>query len=152
MTSHDPLVIASLKGSQVRIMHFDKKTNSIIADTPETDPVKMGYPEILTSDLFGLRSSLNPTIQKYLDEKQELSTKEKLSEKELERLSELNGILDDFDITSVRDPCYEQFAKEMKKREQEEKLQKVSLTKSEQEKRDQIASEIIKKIKSTGAK
>lgn len=112
----------------------------------------MGYPEILTSDLFGLRSSLNPTIQKYLDEKQELSTKEKLSEKELERLSELNGILDDFDFTSVRDPFYEQFAKEMKKIEQEEKLQKISLTKSEQEKRDQIASEIIKKIKSTGAK
>jgi len=149
MTTHDPLVIATLKRSQVRILQFDEKKGLFFAECPETDPIKMGYPEILTSDLFGLRSIINPKIQKLLDEKRELAIKKRPTEEELNRLSELNRTLDDFDFTRVmNDPSYGLFIEEMTRREHEENLQKLVLTKEEMQKRRKIAAEIVKKLKS----
>jgi predicted ATPase len=149
MTTHDPLVISNLERSQVRILQFDEEKGLFFAAYPENDPVKMGYPEILTSDLFGLRSIINPKIQKLLDEKRELSIKEQLTEKELIRLSELNDTLDDFDFTrEMNDPSYGLFVKEMTRLEREENLQKPILTKQELEKKQKIAAEVVKKLKS----
>jgi predicted ATPase len=149
MTTHDPLVISNLERSQVQILQFDENKGLFFAEYPENDPVKMGYPEILTSELFGLRSIINPKIQKLLDEKRELSIKEQLTEEELIRLSELNSTLDDFDFTrEMNDPTYGLFVKEMTRFEHEENLQKAILTKEELEKKRKLAAEVVRKLKS----
>ena len=59
MATHDPLVIAGLEKSQVQIMQRDEGTGHISAVTPEQDPRGMGVAALLTSDLFGLRSTLD---------------------------------------------------------------------------------------------
>jgi predicted ATPase len=148
MTTHDPLVIAALERSQVRILQFDGKKGRFFAECPENDPIKMGYPEILTSDMFGLRSIINPSILKLLDEKRRLAIKEDLTIEERKRLSDLNQQLDDFDFTKVvRDPLYEPFVRALAEIERKEGLQAPILTKEQQEKRKQLAVEILSNLK-----
>jgi len=148
MTTHDPLVIAGLERSQVRILRFDEKKGIFFSECPENDPIKMGYPEILTSDLFGLRSIISPLILRCLDEKRRLAIKEDLTAEERKRLSELNSQLDEFDFTSVvRDPSYEPFVRALAEMERREGLQVPVLTKEQQAKRKQLAYEILCKLK-----
>ncbi len=148
MTTHDPLVIAALERSQVRILRFNEKLGQFFSECPENDPIKMGYPEILTSDLFGLRSIISPLILKRLDEKRRLAIKEDLTNEEKERLRELNLELEDFDFTNVvRDPSYEPFVRALTEMENREGLQTPVLTKEQKEKRKELAFEILSKLK-----
>ena len=148
MTTHDPLVISGLTRSQVIILRFDEKKNLFVAEHPEYDPIKMGYPEILTSDIFKLKSIINPEIEKLLNLKRELSIRDDLNAEELKRLSELDKELDGFDFTeAVRDPLYEPFIRAMTEIKAEEKFEEPVLTKEQFEKRKQMAKEILNKIK-----
>jgi predicted ATPase len=148
MTTHDPLVISGLTRSQVIILRFDEKKKQFIAEHPEYDPIKMGYPEILTSDIFKLKSIINPEIERLLNLKRALSIKDVLSSEELKRLSELNKELDGFDFTeAVKDPLYEPFIRAMTEIRAEEKFEEPVLTKEQFEKRRQMAKEILQKIK-----
>jgi len=108
----------------------------------------MGYPEILTSDLFGLRSIISPLILERLDEKRRLAIKEDLTNEEKERLRELNLELEDFDFTNVvRDPSYEPFVRALTEMENKEGLQTPVLTKEQKEKRKELAFEILSRLK-----
>lgn len=148
MATHDPLVIAGLERSQVRILRFEEETDLILAEHPEYDPNKMGYPEILTSDLFGLRSIISPSIVELLDEKRALAIKEDLTDEERNRLAALNQKLEEFDFTTVvRDPLYEPFVRAMAEIEKEEDLQTPLLTKEQREKRQELATELLRKLK-----
>lgn len=148
MTTHDPLVIAALERSQVRILRFNEKIGQFFSECPENDPIKMGYPEILTSDLFGLRSIISPLILERLDEKRRLAIKEDLTNEEKERLRELNLELEDFDFTNVvRDPSYEPFVRALTEMENREGLQTPVLTKEQKEKRKELAFEILSRLK-----
>lgn len=150
MTTHDPLVIAALKKSQVRILRFDERKNLFFAEIPEFDPINMGYPEILTSDLFGLRSIISPEVLKLLDEKRSLAIKESLTEEERIRLSKLNLRLANFDFTKViRDPLYEPFVRALTEIEKREGLQTPVLTKEQHEKRKQLAFKVLSNLNST---
>lgn len=148
MTTHDPLVIAGLERSQVRILKFNEKKGQFFSEWPENDPIKMGYPEILTSDLFGLRSIISPLILRRLDEKRRLAIKGDLTVEEREKLSELNSQLEEFDFTNVvRDPSYEPFVRALAELERKEGLQTPVLTKEQHEKRKQLALEILCNLK-----
>ena len=61
MVTHHPLAIAELDKKQVQVMWQDD-SNQVHAQAPAESPRGMGYGGILTSDMFGLRSTLdNPT-------------------------------------------------------------------------------------------
>lgn len=148
MTTHDPLMISSLTRFEVIIVRLDNLKNQFIAEHPEKDPIKMGYPEIITSELFNLRSIVNPLILNLLDKKRVLASKEILNEDESQTLDSLNRQLDEFDFTNViRDPLYDQFVRAMTLIENEMDLQKVALTKEQQDYRKKLAIDILRKIK-----
>ncbi len=63
MTTHDHLVIAGVELEQVKILHTTDEMPYISVASPETDPIKMGYPEILTN-IFYLRSVIYTYPQK----------------------------------------------------------------------------------------
>jgi predicted ATPase len=148
MVTHDPLVVANLKKSQVRIFQRDVINNRIYADQPEYDPIKMDFAAILTSDIYGFRSIISTEIQTLLDKKRELAIKDDPSEEDLSKLDELNRQLDEFDFTNVvRDPLYAPFVRAMSELEGEEGLQEPVLTKEQREKRKKLATDVLIKLK-----
>lgn len=151
MATHDPLVIAGLKRSQVQILQRDEDTGRVSAVMPDKDPQGMGVAALLTSEVYGLRSQLDlPTLHD-LDRKRELASKETLTPAELDELAALSSKLGSLDFTiAVRDPQYERFALAMTEREKEAGLQKPSLTKREQKDLKRLATEILQET-STGA-
>jgi predicted ATPase len=148
MATHDPLVISGLERSQVVILSRDSESGSIHANNPENDPAKMGYSEILTSDIFRLYSILSPKLRDLLDEKREIAAKDSLSKEEQDRLAQLNNELKGFDFDKVVvDPLYEPFIEAMIKMEKEEGLREAVLTKAQMELRKKRALEILSKLK-----
>jgi ABC-type multidrug transport system ATPase subunit len=152
MTTHNPLVIAGLGRSEVRIMQKDEASGHIYAEDPREDPKGMGVAGILTSDLFGLRSTLDPDTQAQLEERRELAAKvEDLSPTEIQRLGELNEALWGLDHTiTMRDPRYEQFVKGMTRLEDPSVRRQVTLTPEQQEKQRQLALDILGELEAEG--
>lgn len=146
MTTHSPLVLASLKASEVRILNFDV-TGGIRLEIPERDPVKMGYPEILTSNIFGLRSILNPQMTDLLDQKRDLEFKENRTAEEDQRLTELSVQVQEIDLSStVRDPLYKPFIEAMREIEKQKDLDAPVLSLDEQAERKKLAISILRKL------
>jgi predicted ATPase len=110
-TTHNPLAIAELVREQVQILLRDDSTRQVQARRPEFDPRGMGYAGIVTSDMFGLASTLDSHTQALLEDKRLLTLKEKaLSESEMKRLAEINQELDRYGFKfSMRDPVYEEY-------------------------------------------
>ena len=148
MATHDPLTIAGLTRSQVRIIQREEEAGRVFASRPEEDPKGMGIGALLTSDVYGLRSQLDPDTLRLLDRKRELAAKEELTENEREQLRQLNQQLNGLDFTkSMRDPMYQQFVDAMSEVEREEGLQKPVLTNEQRKKRRELALEIVRKMK-----
>jgi predicted ATPase len=148
MVTHDPLVVANLEKSQVRIFRRGEPDNFIYVYEPEYDPIKMGFAAILTSDIYGFRSVISSEILNLLDEKRELANKINPTKDDLFRLKELNQQLYDYDFTNVvRDPLYAPFVKAMSKFEKEAGLQEPVLTSKQREEREKLATEILSKLK-----
>lgn len=76
LTTHDPLAVAELKKEQVKILHRVGDSFDIISVPPEQDPQGMGYSGVITSDLFGLGSSLDKTTTQALLKLHDLSSKD----------------------------------------------------------------------------
>ncbi|NVI99782.1 AAA family ATPase [Myxococcus sp. AM009] len=149
MTTHDPLVIAGLKREEIRIMHRESDTGRVAAERPEQAPQGMGVEAILTSDLFGLRSTLDLPTLRLLDEKRKLAVKDTLSEPERERLAELNEQLGDLDFTrTVPDPLYRPFVRAMSKLQEKGGLLQPVLTPDEVKKKEELADRIVEELAS----
>lgn len=147
MTTHDPLTIAGLERKQVQIIQRDDN-GKIASNHPDEDPFRMGVDQLLTSDLYGLRTTLSPALLKLLDRQRELSIKEELSEDERNELESIINELNKYDITTaIPDPLYEPFVKAMTAVEIEEDLQMLTLSKDQQEKRMEYAKNAIRQIK-----
>lgn len=112
ISTHDPLVIGGLVKEQIRVFRSDDKGN-VTALEPDIDPVGLGVAGILTSELFGLPTTLDQPTQKLLDERNELIYKEsigKLSEKDKHRLRELFLEINSLGFTyTFKDPMYSKF-------------------------------------------
>lgn len=74
LTTHNPIAIAELEKQQIQILHR-KDDQKIYADQPDQDPKGMGYAGIITSDMFGLGSSLDKETNAKLLELNFLSSK-----------------------------------------------------------------------------
>ncbi len=76
MATHDPLVIASLIKQQIHLLKRDPVSQACRAGTPSVDPRGLGFTGILTSDMFGFRSDLDPETLADLDARVRLIAKE----------------------------------------------------------------------------
>lgn len=145
--THDPLLIGGLQRSQVQIFVKDEKSGKITAHYPEYDPRGMGVAALLTSELFGLSTTLDIETQKKLDRKRDLylkSLESDITNEENDEMRLLSDELGSLDFTmTVRDPLYDKFVKAMRSRDE---FKKPELTSEERKKQDQIAQEIINEI------
>ena len=144
VTTHDPIMVGSLKKEQVRILHKTGE-GSVSVHEPDIDPQGMGFAGLLKSELFGLRSTVDTETLRRLDERNVLYAKgDDRSPEENEKLARLSDDLSDLGFAKdFKDPYYEMFVKQMAKHT---KFHKQALTAEELKKQDEIAGEIIAEI------
>lgn len=96
LTTHNPLAIAELDREQVQILRLSKtdEQRQIVACYPEMAPRGMGYAAIVTSDMFGIASSLDLPTQELLEAQRAFAAKERLTEQEQRDLDRINAQLD----------------------------------------------------------
>jgi hypothetical protein len=147
MSSHDPLVFAGLSREQVSILRRDADGH-VIVDVPDEDPRGMGVAAILTSDLFRLRSTLDPQTQADLDRHRILAMQEHRTSQEDEELRQLNLFLRNKGLTqATRDPLYERFVRAWTEREDPAWAEVVELTPEQLDERNRLAAEIVEQLR-----
>ncbi len=76
LTTHNPLAIAELVKEQVQILYREAGSRTVRAENPAVDPKGMGFAGIVTSDMFGLGTSLDKTTNADLLTLHRLSTQQ----------------------------------------------------------------------------
>ena len=147
INTHSPLTFAGLEKNEVVLL--EKTDNSISSHHPISSPRGMGFDAILTSDFFGMRSTLDRFTLEKLDKMRMLSFKKDKTNEEIEEYMILSRELDDLDFSSsVGDPLYLEFVRAMIKAQGEDKkISEVVPSKAAWEKRKRIANDIAKKLK-----
>ena len=117
LTTHNPMAIAELQKEQIQILSRDNDSLDISASMPDFDPIGMGFAGILTSDMFGLTSSLDLKTTEALYEKNILlamKQKQELTKDELLKLDELTEKLQGMGFRrTFRDPMYSAFLQKL---------------------------------------
>jgi predicted ATPase len=143
ITTHDPMMVGSLKREQVHILRRDGKRT--VVDTPDEHPQGMGVTGLLKSELFGLSSTLDIETERRLFRRNELFVKAPRTPEEDAELSRLSAELADlgFSTADFRDPDYALFVRKMA---QHRRFRKPVLTPEEQAEQDAIAESVIDEI------
>jgi len=96
LTTHNPLAIAELVREQVQILQLSREAglSRIVAVHPELDPRGLGYAAIVTSDMFGIASTLDQPTHLLLERQRAYAGKEHLTTEELAALSDINTRLE----------------------------------------------------------
>jgi predicted ATPase len=144
ITTHDPMMVGSLKREQVRILR--KEGERCVVDVPDVNPQGMGVTGLLKSELFGLASTLDPETERRLHRRNFLyalgGRRTADEDAELTRLSaELSDL--GFSNSDFKDPYYALFVRKMALHT---RFHKSPLTPEEQQAQDAIADEIIDEI------
>jgi energy-coupling factor transporter ATP-binding protein EcfA2 len=88
VTSHDPLSLRGLHQGEVAVMQRDQKHRPIARrDLPAPDAMRVE--QILTSEFFGLSSTIDPEMEEKFDEYYELLAVDKRTKTQAERLNDL---------------------------------------------------------------
>lgn len=99
LTTHNPLAIAELVKEQVQILYREAGSRTVRAENPAVDPKGMGFAGIVTSDMFGLGTSLDKATNDDLLALHQLSTQQQpLSEVDRARLVEIRQRLEGLDF------------------------------------------------------
>lgn len=143
ITTHDPMMVGSLKREQVHILRRDGGRTMV--DVPDEHPQGMGVTGLLKSELFGLSSTLDIETERRLFRRNELFVKSTRTSEEDAELSRLSAELSDlgFSTADFRDPDYALFVRKMA---QHRRFRKPVLTPEEQAEQDAIADSIIDEI------
>jgi ABC-type multidrug transport system ATPase subunit len=146
INTHDPLVIGSLKKEEVRIFRVEDGKTVVVQ--PDIDPRGLGVEGILTSELFGLPTTLDEITLARLERRNELFLKQQkktLSEKEKLELNEIFTELEDLGFSSTfRDPLYQKFIIAFRKRYKN--VNSTQFTKEDLDKQNKLALEILDEI------
>ncbi|EPF66384.1 AAA family ATPase [Pseudomonas syringae] len=148
ITTHDPMMVGSLKREQVHILR--REGNRTMVDIPDEHPQGMGVTGLLKSELFGLSSTLDIETERRLFRRNELFVKSPRTSEEEAELSRLSAELADlgFSTADFRDPDYALFVRKMA---QHRRFRKAVLTPEELAAQDAIADSIIEEILSEEA-
>lgn len=92
LTTHNPLAIAELVKEQVQVLRLarEEDTRRVVACHPEMNPRGLGYSAIVTSDMFGIASSLDGSTELLLEKQRAFAAKHELSISEQAELDRLN--------------------------------------------------------------
>lgn len=147
MTTHSPLTFAGMDKNEVVVMERSGD-GRIFAEHPTSAPKGMGFAAILTSDFFGLRSTLDKDTLKKIDDKRELAMKPEKTDKDRQKLAQLNDELGKLDFShSVRDPLYEEFIRAITAAQKKDpSLKRPSPPADIWRKRQEIAKEIAERL------
>lgn len=145
MATHDPVVISSLKKEQIVLLLRDGESMSIKAITPDLDPQGLGIAGILTSDMFGLGSTIDqPTLDKISRRILLHSRRDTLTQIEKGEYEALSRELSSLGFThEFTDPYFQRFAAAMERRY---KATVESITPENQKKIDGYADKLITEI------
>lgn len=147
MVSHHPLAIAELEKEQVQVMWQDRTTHQVYAREPYESPRGMGYAGILTSDMFGLNSTLDKPTEDLLRDRRSLAEKDVLDLDDQSRLKEITSEIETLGMsTSHWDADYESYLKTRKELDAEI-FEDDNPTPEVREKRRKRAKEILARIK-----
>ncbi|HEX3020448.1 MAG TPA: AAA family ATPase [Chitinispirillaceae bacterium] len=143
ITTHDPIMIGSLRKEQVRILR--KEDGKSVVIEPGIHPQGMGISGLLKSELFGLSSTVDTETMRRLHQRNYLfalgRTRTKQQDEELTRLSEE---LSDLGFASdFKDPYFAMFVHKMAIHT---KFHKPVLTPEEQKELDAVADDAISQI------
>lgn len=151
MTTHSPLTFAGLDRNEVVILEREED-GQISSQHPATPPKGMGFQAILTSDFFGMRSTLDRDTLALLDEKRKLGLKEDKTDEDRKKLAELDVQLGKLDFSkAARDPLYLEFIKAITKAQEENPdISEAVPDKADWRLRKEIAQEIARKLAAKG--
>lgn len=148
MSTHDPLVIASLLKEQIHLLKRDWQTGACKWDQPTVNPRGLGFTGILTSEMFGMRSDLDEETLADLDTKVRLVAKEdSLTPEEAIELEEVNKRLEDAGFQKAfSDPYYAAFIRAWSRRYSDLMTGTRFLSPEQREEVDQIAGEVLEEV------
>lgn len=143
ITTHDPMMVGSLKREQVHILR--RKGDRTLVETPDEHPQGMGVTGLLKSELFGLSSTLDIETERRLFRRNELYVKRPRTAEEDAELTRLSAELSDlgFSTADFRDPDYALFVRKLA---EHRKFRKPTLSPEEQAEQEKLADEIIDEI------
>jgi predicted ATPase len=145
MSTHDPLVIASLFKEQIHLLKRDWQTGACKWDQPDVDPRGLGFTGILTSEMFGMRSDLDEETLADLDNKVRLVAQDgSLTPEEARELEEINKRLEDAGFQKAfSDPYYAAFVRAWGRRHSDLMAGVQFLSQEQHEEIDRIAREVL---------
>ncbi|MFM7529103.1 MAG: AAA family ATPase [Nodosilinea sp.] len=148
MSTHDPLVIASLFKEQIHLLKRDWQTGACKWDQPDINPRGLGFTGILTSEMFGMRSDLDEETLDDLDTKVRLVAKEgSLTPEETKELEEINKRLEDAGFQKAfSDPYYAAFIRAWGRRHSDLMAGVQFLSEEKKREIDRIARAIVRTI------
>ena len=148
MSTHDPLVIASLLKEQIYLLKRDWQTGICKWEQPSVNPRGLGFTGILTSEMFGMRSDLDAETLADLDTKVRLiASEDSLTPEELIELEEINKRLEDAGFQKAfSDPYYAAFIRAWSRRYKSNFNGERFINPEEQKNIDRIASDILKEV------
>jgi len=113
ISTHDPLVIASLVKEQIHLLKRDLETGACRWFPASVNPRGLGFTGILTSEMFGFRSDLDEETLADLDNKVRLTAKENdLNTNDLKELEAINKRLGEAGFEKAfSDPYYAAFVR-----------------------------------------
>lgn len=144
MATHDPLVICGLVKEQVRVMRREDD-GQITANQPDLDPQGLGVAGILTSDMFGLSSTIDsPTLEKINQRLILHARRAQWTEEERLEYSRLSTELSRLGFQyELSDPYFMRFSEAMARR-YAAKMGK--MTPSEQKELDAYADQLLEQL------
>jgi predicted ATPase len=130
VATHDPLAISMLTREAVVVVQSEERSSRdgsaaqvryrSVAHHPATDPQGMGVAGILTSELFGLKTTIDAVTMGKIDRRLELSAADRPTAAEQRELEELTDELADLGFNYEHaDPYQEAFSRALAKRYQE---------------------------------
>jgi len=148
LTTHNPLILNSLLKEEVQVFQMDENRN-VAANHPQIDPIGMGVDNILTSDIFGLMTTIDSELYKDQLKRRKLQVKKmknNISQEELiefDKLNEKLSALPYFEATDLNDPHYAHFLEISKI----EEYSSIHLTEEKKNELKKQAKELFEKLK-----
>ena len=90
-TTHEPLCLRGLKTGEIAVMRREGKRVQVLTEVPS--PVGLRVDQLLTSPLFGLHSTIDPTVDRDFQRYYQLLAKSSLTPSEQEERQRLSAAL-----------------------------------------------------------